>query len=266
MSTADIFHDLHAGPDILILANAWDAGSARVIETLGARAIATSSAAVCWAHGYADGHHLPVEFLTVSVREITRVVSIPVSCDFEGGYSDDLPTVAENIAKVIDAGAVGINIEDGRDSPELLAAKIGVVREAATKAGVNLFINARTDVFLKGLAEPGEASVAEALRRGALYRDAGADGLFVPWVVEPDHIRTIATACGLPLNVIAKPGLASAAELAQLGVRRLSGGTGPARAALYALKTAATAFLATGDSDALSAAGGDGGDYNKLFL
>lgn len=264
MSTADIFHGLHAGPDILILANAWDAGSARLIETLGAKAIATSSAAVCWSHGYADGHHLPVEFLTVSVREITRVVSIPVSCDFEGGYSDDLPTVAGNIAKVIDAGAVGINIEDGRDPPELLAAKIGVVREAAAKAGVNLFINARTDVFLKGLAE-GEAAVAEALRRGALYREAGADGLFVPWVVEPGHIRTIAAECGLPLNVIARPGLAPAAELLTLGARRLSGGTGPARAALAALKASATAFLETGDSDALSAAGGDGGDYNKLF-
>lgn len=266
MSTADTFHGLHAGPDILILANAWDAGSARLIETLGAKAIATSSAAVCWAHGYADGHHLPVEFLATSVREITRVVSIPVSCDFEGGYSDDLPTVADNIAKVIDAGAVGINIEDGRDPPELLAAKIGVVRETAAKLGVNLFINARTDVFLKGLAEPGEASVAESLRRGGLYREAGADGLFVPWVFEPDHIRTIAAECGLPLNVISKPGLPLAAELAKLGARRLSGGTGPARAALAALKSAAANFLETGDSTALYAPSGDLGDMNKLFL
>lgn len=265
MSTSDAFHALHAGPDLLILPNAWDAGSARLIETLGAKAIATSSAAVCWAHGYADGHHLPVEFLATSVREITRVVSVPVSCDFEGGYSDDLPTVAENIAKVIDAGAVGINIEDGRDPPELLAAKIGVVRETAAKLGVNLFINARTDVFLKGLAE-GEAAVTESLRRGALYREAGADGLFVPWVFEPDHIRTIAAECGLPLNVISKPGLPLAAELAKLGARRLSGGTGPARAALAALKSAATAFLETGDSTALNAPSKDLGDMNKLFL
>lgn len=265
MSTSDTFHGLHAGPDLLILPNAWDAGSARLVETLGAKAIATSSAAVCWAHGYADGHHLPVDFLVTSVREITRVVSIPVSCDFEGGYSDDLPTVAENIAKVIDAGAVGINIEDNRDPPELLAAKIGVVREAAVKAGVNLFINARTDVFLRGLAE-GEAAVAESLRRGGLYREAGASGLFVPFAKEAAHIRTLAAECGLPLNVIAMPGLPHAAQLAQLGVRRLSAGTGPARAALAALKTAASAFLATGDSDALNAPSKDLGDMNKLFL
>lgn len=265
MSTSDTFHGLHAGPDLLVLPNAWDAGSARLIETLGAKAIATSSAAVCWAHGYADGHHLPVDFLVTSVREITRVVSIPVSCDFEGGYSDDLPTVAENIAKVIDAGAVGINIEDNRDPPELLAAKIGVVRETAAKAGVNLFINARTDVFLRGLAE-GEAAVAESLRRGGLYREAGASGLFVPFVKEAGHIRTIAGECGLPLNVIAMPGLPHAAELKALGARRLSAGTGPARAALAALKASATAFLETGDSDALNAPSKDLGDMNKLFL
>lgn len=264
MSNADTFHALHAS-GFLTLPNAWDAGSARIIETLGAKAVATSSAAVCWAHGYADGHHLPVDFLVTTVREITRVVSIPVTCDFEGGYADDAAQVGENIARVIDAGAVGINIEDGREPPELLARKIGAVREAAAKAGVNLFINARTDVFLKGLAE-GEAAVAESLRRGALYREAGADGLFVPYVVEEAHIATIAGECGLPLNVMARPGLPVAAKLEALGARRLSSATGLARAALAALKTATTAFLETGDSDALSAAGGPPSDYNKLFL
>ncbi len=264
MSTSDTFRGLHAGPDILVLANAWDAGSARLIETLGAKAIATSSAAVCWAHGYADGHHLPVEFLVATVGEITRVVFIPVTCDFEAGYADDLPTVAENIAKVMGSGAVGINIEDGRQPPELLARKIEVVRETAAKAGVDLFINARTDVFLAGLAE-GEAAVAESLRRGALYREAGADGLFVPFVVEPAHIETIAREAGLPLNVIARPGLPVAAELQRLGARRLSAGTGLARYALTALKTATTAFLETGDSDALTAPSKDLGDMNKLF-
>ena len=130
MNNAAAFNALHAS-GLLILPNAWDAGSARLIETLGARAVATSSAAVCWAHGYADGHHLPVDFLITTVREITRVVSIPVTCDFEGGYADDPATVAENIARVIDAGAVGINIEDGNAPPELLARKIAAVREAS---------------------------------------------------------------------------------------------------------------------------------------
>ena len=264
MNNAAAFNALHAS-GLLILPNAWDAGSARLIETLGARAVATSSAAVCWAHGYADGHHLPVDFLITTVREITRVVSIPVTCDFEGGYADDPATVAENIARVIDAGAVGINIEDGNAPPGLLARKIAAVREASARAGVNLFVNARTDVFLKGLAE-GEAAVAEALRRGALYREAGASGLFVPNLVEEAHIAAIAGDCGLPLNVMARPRLPAAAALEALGARRLSSATGLARAALAALKTATTAFLETGDSDALSAAGGPPSDYNKLFL
>ncbi len=262
MSTSDTFRALHTG--FLTLPNAWDAGSARLIETLGAKAVATSSAAVCWAHGYADGHHLPVDFLVTTVREITRVVSIPVTCDFEGGYSDDLPAVGENIAKVIDAGAVGINIEDGTEAPELLAAKIGVIREAAVKAGVDLFVNARTDVFLRGLAQ-GEAAVAESLRRGGLYRQAGADGLFTPLVVEAEHIRTLAAECGLPLNVMARPGLPNAAGLEALGARRLSSATGLARYALAALKEATANFLETGDSDALNATSKDLGDMNKLF-
>ena len=150
---AETFRRLHDGPDLLILPNAWDAGSARVIETLGARAVATTSAAVCWSHGYADGHQLPVEFLVATVQEITRVISIPLTCDFEGGYANDPATVGENVRKVIDAGAVGINIEDGGGDPDLLAAKIVAVRKAADAAGVDLFINARTDIYLRRLAE-----------------------------------------------------------------------------------------------------------------
>lgn len=265
MSTAaETFRRLHAGPELLILPNGWDAGSCRIIETLGAKAVATSSAAVCWSHGYADGHHLPIELLARTVAEITRAVSIPVTCDSEGGYADDPATVGENIARIVGAGAVGINIEDGRETPELHAAKIAAVRKAADREGVALFINARTDVYLKRLAEP-EAAVAEVLRRAAIYRDAGADGLFAPGVVIPAEISALAAGCGLPLNVMARPGLAAGPELQALGARRVSSATGLARAALHALKTATTAFLETGESDALYAAGGDGGDYNKLF-
>lgn len=265
MSTnAETFRRLHAGPDLLILPNAWDAGSARVIETLGAKAVATSSAAVCWSHGYADGHHLPIALLAQTVAEITRVVSVPVTCDSEGGYADDPATVGENIARIIDAGAVGINIEDGRETPELHAAKIGAVRKAADKAGVTLFINARTDVYLKRLAEP-EGAVDEVLRRAAIYRDAGADGLFAPGVVIASEISAIAAGCGLPLNVMARPGLPKGPELQALGARRISSATGLGRAALAALNAATVHFLATGDSDALAAADTVGGDYNRLF-
>jgi 2-methylisocitrate lyase-like PEP mutase family enzyme len=261
---AETFRRLHAGPDLFILPNAWDAGSARVIETLGAKAVATTSAAVCWSHGYADGHHLPVEFLVATVREITRVISIPLTCDFEGGYADDPATVGENVRKVIDAGAVGINIEDGGGDPELLAAKIEAVRKAADCAGVDLFINARTDIYLRRMAE-GEAAVAEVLRRAALYRSAGADGLFAAGVTVPGEITAIAAGGGLPLNVMAKAGLPNGPALQALGARRISSATGLARAALAALNAATTAFLATGDSDALAAADTIGGNYNDLF-
>jgi 2-methylisocitrate lyase-like PEP mutase family enzyme len=265
MSThADTFRRLHAGPDLLILPNGWDAGSCRIIETLGAKAVATSSAAVCWSHGYADGHHLPIELLARTVAEITRAVSIPVTCDSEGGYADDPATVGENIARVIDAGAVGINIEDGASPPELLAAKIEAVRKAADRAGVALFINARTDVYLKKVAEGG-AAVEEVLRRAARYKAAGADGLFVPGIVTPDEITLVAAGCGLPLNVMARPGLPAGPALQQLGARRISAGTGLGRAALAALNAATTHYLATGDSDALAKTDTVGGDYNRLF-
>lgn len=265
MSTnAEIFRGLHTGPDLLILPNCWDAGSARVIETLGARAVATTSAGLCWSHGYADGHHLPVEFLITTVKEITRVISIPLSCDFEGGYADDPATVGENVAKVIDAGAVGINIEDGGGDPLVLAAKIEAVRKAADRAGVPLFINARTDIYLRKLAE-GEAAVAEVLRRTALYKAAGADGLFAAGIVVPGEIVIVAAECGLPLNVMSKPGLPDGRALRTLGARRISSATGLGRAALAALNAATVDFLATGDSDALARADTVGRNYNDLF-
>ena len=264
MNKAATFRALHTGPDILVLPNAWDAGSAKLMETLGAKAVATSSAAVAWSHGYADGHHMPVETAVQAVREAVRVLSVPLTADIEGGYSDDPKAVGETAARVIDAGAVGINLEDGGGSAELLAAKIEAVRAAADKAGIALFINARADVYLRRLAE-GEAAVAETLRRAALYRAAGADGLFAPGVAEAGHIETLARECGLPLNVMAMPGVPLAAELQKLGARRLSSATGISRAALHATAEATRAFLAGGDSNALSAAGGGAADYNALF-
>lgn len=262
-SAADTFRSLHAGPHILRLANGWDAASARLIESLGASAVATSSAAVAWAHGYADGNHLPVELLVQTVADAARAVSIPLTADIEGGYSDDPAQVEETIVRVIDAGAVGINIEDGGGSPELLAAKIEAARRAADRTGVPLFVNARTDVWLRKLAS-GEAAVTEALRRAALYRKAGADGLFAPGVTQASEIRNLVDDVGLLLNVLALPGLPLAADLEALGVQRLSAGTGLAHAALAALKAAAADYLEAGDSKALWARS-DGSDYNALF-
>jgi 2-methylisocitrate lyase-like PEP mutase family enzyme len=141
------FKDLYQSADLLVLPNAWDAGSARLIESRGAKAIATTSAGVAWSHGYPDGDALPAEILLASIREITRTILVPLSVDIEGGYSDDSAAVAELVTEVIDAGAVGINIEDGAASPEQLCIKLEAARKAASSAGVDLFINVRTDVF-----------------------------------------------------------------------------------------------------------------------
>lgn len=264
MSPADTLHALHQGPDLLILPNAWDAGSARLVESLGAPAVATSSAALAWANGYADGHDMPVDVLVAAVRAIARVIRAPLTVDCEGGYADAPAAVAANIARVIDAGAAGCNLEDGAESPDRHAAKIAAVRAAADKAGVRFFINARTDVWLGDLAEPA-AMRDEAIRRGKLYREAGASGLFAPGLVALDDFAAIADGVGLPLNAMAKRGLPSRSALVAAGVRRLSAGTGVARAAMEAARAAAAAFLATGDSDSLVAAGGAPSDWNALF-
>ncbi|HYD86377.1 MAG TPA: isocitrate lyase/phosphoenolpyruvate mutase family protein [Vitreimonas sp.] len=261
-ASAAAFHALHK--DFLVLPNAWDAASARVTQDAGAKAIATSSAAVAWAHGYADGHHFPVEKLIAAVEEIARAVSVPITTDAEGGYDDDIGKVAENVRALIDAGAVGINLEDGKQPHELHLRKIEAVRNAANKAGVDLFINARTDVFLKQLVPP-EAAVAETLRRAAAIKNAGASGLFAPAIVTPADIAAVAEGAGMPLNVMARPGLPDAAELKALGVKRLSAATAIFNAAMAGVREATEDFLATGNSETLWSRRGAPPDYNKLF-
>jgi 2-methylisocitrate lyase-like PEP mutase family enzyme len=247
---AGTFHQLHQGPKLLVLPNAWDAGSARLTESLGAPAIATTSAAVAWSHGYPDGDALPVRLLVSTIAAIARVIRVPLTTDIEGGYSQDPAAVGENVAAVIDAGAVGINIEDGSGSPDLLCAKIERAKEAGARLGIDLFVNARVDVYLHNLAT-GPARMDETLARAKRYQAAGADGIFVPAVSDPDEIRKFASAIDLPLNVLAWPRLPPAAELAQLGVRRLSAGSGIARALWSRGAVLAKAFLSEGRSDLL---------------
>ena len=264
MSQATTFKQLHAGPQILVLPNAWDAASAALMEDAGAQAVATSSAAVAWAHGYADGDLLPVPTLLAAIGEIARVLKVPLTADIEGGYSDDLEALSETVRGVIAAGAVGINLEDGVRDPALQARKIEAVRKAADQAGAGLFVNARTDVYLRGLAQ-GEAALAETLRRAELYRAAGADGIFVPGPVDEALLGTLAREIALPLNVMGRGGAPSAARLQTLGVRRLSSATAPFRAAYAALGRAMSAFLESGDADALAQAGQWLTDLNKRF-
>jgi 2-methylisocitrate lyase-like PEP mutase family enzyme len=262
---AEAFGALHTGGEILVLPNAWDAASAAVMADAGARAVATSSAAVAWAHGYPDGDTLPVPRLLQTIGDVARAAGdLPVTADIEGGYTDDLGQLAETIKAVIGAGAVGINLEDGRRDPDLHARKVEAARKAADAAGVALFINARTDVYLKGLAE-GHAAYVETVERAERYRDAGASGIFVPGPSDPDLIGRLAEAIKLPLNIMLLPGLSKAEQLQALGVRRVSSATAPFRAAYATVAKATTAFLKDGDPAAF-AAGAEGlGNLNKRF-
>jgi 2-methylisocitrate lyase-like PEP mutase family enzyme len=204
---AGTFRRLHQ-EGLLVLPNAWDAGSARVIESRGAKAIATTSSGVAWSHGYPDGDHLPVRLLAATAAAIARIIRVPLSMDVEGGYSSEPAAVGEAVAAVVDAGAVGINLEDGGGPPELLCAKVEHAKRAVSGRGADVFVNVRTDVYLRGLG-PAEGRVAETLSRAARYRTAGADGLFVPGLMDPEEIRAVAAGTPLPLNVMASPGLPS---------------------------------------------------------
>lgn len=244
---ARAFHALHQD-GLLVLPNAWDAGSARIIEEAGAKAIATSSAAVSWAHGYPDGEALPLATVIQSVREIVRAVRVPVSTDFEGGFADDPNTVGDFVSRLIEVGAVGINIEDGQGSPDSLCGKIERVRHEAGRKGVDLWINARIDVYLRKLAE-GDAAYKETVRRAKLYAAAGANSIFVPGAAEESLIADLVKDVSLPLNVLAWPGLPGAAKLKALGVRRLSAGAGLGRASLAFTRSVAEGFLRDGRSE-----------------
>jgi 2-methylisocitrate lyase-like PEP mutase family enzyme len=247
---AAAFRRLHQGRSILILANCWDAGSARLTESLGARAVATTSAGVAWALGYPDGDALPLDLLVAAVANVSRAVRVPLTVDMEGGYGKTPKAVGAAVGRIIDAGAIGMNIEDGGSLPSLLCRKIEAAKQIAKRKRIDFFVNARTDVYLRGLVPPGKR-VAETLARAKRYREAGADGLFVPGVTDPEEIRAITSGVDLPVNLLAWPGLAPAAELAKLGVRRLSAGSGISQAAAAVGAAKAKAFLQDGDSAAL---------------
>lgn len=266
MSTRDaarVFRALHQS-GLLILPNAWDAGSARIIELAGAKAIATSSAAVAWAHGYPDGQAIPVDALLDTVRAIVRTVSVPVSADIEAGFATDAEAAGAFAARVVDAGAVGVNVEDGTGTPELLAAKIERIKQAAARAGGELWVNARVDVYLRRIKE-GDAAYDETVSRARRYREAGADSIFVPAAADEALLARLVRAVVLPLNVLAWPGLPPADRLRELGVRRLSAGSGIAKAVLNHMHALAKAFLADGHSEPLTGGMLNNPELNQLM-
>ena len=255
------FHALHQD-GLLILPNAWDGGSAALMASLGAKAVATTSAGVAWALGWPDGDALPVERVVQAAKDVVRGAGgLPVSIDMEGGYSDDPAEVAALAGRLVEAGAQGINIEDGGRAPEALAAKIAAIKAAV---GGALFVNARCDVWLKALGAP-ETRVAEAARRAAIYQAAGTDGLFAPGLVDEGGIAALVAATPLPVNLLAWPGLPDVTTLERLGVRRLSAGSGICEAIWSQAASLARGFLA-GDRLPAAAAGAFGwADVNGLM-
>jgi 2-methylisocitrate lyase-like PEP mutase family enzyme len=267
---AATFRQLHTNRP-LVLPNAWDAASARVIEAAGALGIATTSAGVSWSYGRSDGQTLAREEMLEATQRITQTVAIPVTADVEGGYGDGSATdVAETVRALVAIGAAGMNIEDspGRDgqtllSPEAHAERLHAARAAAHATGGDLVINARTDIYLLAVGEP-ETRLVEAARRGNLYLAAGADCVFVPGVIDADTIAALARAIHGPVNILAGPGAPSAPELGRLGVARVSVGAVITLAALALTRRAASELIEQGTYSALVDAL-PFGEVNDLF-
>jgi 2-methylisocitrate lyase-like PEP mutase family enzyme len=247
---AETFQGLHRKGDPLVLFNAWDVASAKAIAKA-SPAVATSSGAVASALGYADGENAPLDMVTGLVSRMTASVPVPVSIDLEAGYGDTPHAAAKSATRILKAGAIGINIEDGLFegkrqlvSPEQHAAKIKAVRDAAQELGARLFINARTDPFLLKFGSPDQC-LNEAARRAKVYADAGADGIFVPGLTDLALIEKLVQLTPLPVNIMVTQGVPEIRDLARVGVRRVSLGPWPMMAAMRVIAQAAAAVAAS---------------------
>lgn len=244
------FKALHTPGDPVVLYNAWDAGSAAVIEAAGAPAVATGSWSVAEAQGYSDGQQLPLEQALLVARNIVRRVNVPVSLDFESGYADDVATLTRNATAALDTGIVGVNFEDQNITAGQMFSlleqveRIGALRHAAQTSGRPLWINARTDLFLNSPAAQHDGLVDEAIERVCAYAAAGGDSVFVPGLVDPVLIGRVCRGCDAPVNVMAVAGGPDRAGCAALGVARISHGPGPFREAMARLGQAAGAVYA----------------------
>ena len=247
------FRDLHAAPEILIVGNCWDAVSARVLEEAGFAAIATSSAALAWSLGYRDGEKLPADELLAALARIARCVQRPFSVDLERGFGETPEDVAEICLEIARLGAVGINIEDGGNAESgqlneaaIMCARIAAIKSRLTAEGLDLFVNARTDVFLHPEAVA-DAPLNEAVARAERFKAAGADGIFAIRLSDAETIRHLIAHVDLPLNLYYGPGMAPVSAYQEMGVARLSLGVGPAQAALAGLIDLASFIHDQGD-------------------
>lgn len=248
---AEHFHALHRSGKPLVLFNAWDAGSANAVAKAGAPAVATSSWAVAAAQGYEDGEAIPMNLSVSIVERMVRATDLPLTADIEGGYAEDPERVAENVIAFVQAGVVGINLEDRRVHGSGLypaseqAGRIAAIRRACDQVGFRVFINARTDLFFGAGGEiPHGELIDEAAERAASYAEAGADGLFVPGLADVDLIADLCPRVSIPVNVMVGEATPPIADLARLGVRRVSFGPGPYIDAMAATTQAASVALA----------------------
>lgn len=241
---AQALRALHRPGEPLVLINVWDAVTARIIEELGYPAIATTSAGVAFAEGYADGERISREAMLAGIARVTRVVQVPVTADMEAGYGFSPEDAAATARGVIAAGAVGLNFEDGHDERELMdlerqVQRIQAMREAANAAGVPLCINARTDAFLAGIGENDDWRLKESIRRGNRFLQAGADSVFVPGVADETLIGKLCAAIDGPVNILAGGASPSLPRLAELGVARISVGSASIGYAMAQFRSAA---------------------------
>ena len=246
------FRELHIPGTPLVLFNVWDAGGAQAVTVAGAKAIATSSWSVAHANGFEDGEQLPLSFVIENLRRIVASTKLPVTMDLESGYGESPEAVSASIALAINVGAVGCNLEDSFPVDGRLrtaadqALRIRSARRASETAGLPFFINARTDVFFQRRpASQDEEMVTEVLERAKRYRDAGADGLFVPGLIDSRLIAKLAAASPLPVNILFQEGTPPLNELADHGVARVSHGPEPYLLAMRALEAAARAVSAS---------------------
>ena len=240
---ATVLRELHEAPEILVLANVWDAASARAVAAVdGVTALATASHSIAAAHGYEDGENIPLDLHLAAVERVVAATDLPVSMDFESGYGDP----GETTRRALAAGAVGANLEDGMRPLEEAVAAVEAVVAAREAEGSGFVLNARTDAFLVA-AEPDVETVAEAAERGRAFLEAGAECVFVPRLRQTAHIEALVAELGeRKLSVIASPGAPAAAELERLGVARVSMGPWSYRAALTALQDAAAQMVGGG--------------------
>jgi 2-methylisocitrate lyase-like PEP mutase family enzyme len=254
------FRQLHRGPGVLILPNAWDVASARIFEEAGFPAIATTSAGIAFSLGHPDGQRIPREEMMARIGRIARAVHVPVTADVESGYGSSPEDAAKTTRELIRAGVVGMNLEDGSSNPDqplidlqLAVEKIKAARQAAMQMRAQVVVNARTDVYLLPGGNP-DADYSEALRRLLAFRNAGADCVFAPGLKDAETIRRLAKAVECPLNILAVPGTPSIPELEKLGVSRVSLGSGPMRVTLGLLRRVAEELRTSGTYSAMEGA------------